>query len=93
MTCPGSSAFTAIAPYYDVLMRDVPYRSWVRYVQRLLEVRGVWPHRVLDLACGTGNVAEVLAMLGYEVVGVDISEPMIAEARRKAAQHCLPIVY
>lgn len=93
MTYPGSSAFTAIAPYYDMLMRDVPYRSWVRYVQRLLEVRSVRPRRVLDLACGTGNVAEILGRLGYEVVGVDISEPMIAEARRKAAQRGLPIAY
>lgn len=74
-------------------MRDVPYRSWVRYVQRLLEARGAWPRRVLDLACGTGNIAEILATLGYEVVGVDISEPMIAEARRKAAQRSLPIAY
>jgi ubiquinone/menaquinone biosynthesis C-methylase UbiE len=93
MPYSGSSAFTTIAPYYDMLMRDVPYQSWVRYVQRLLEARRVCPRRVLDLACGTGNVAEILATLGYEVVGVDISAPMIAEARRKTAQRGLSIIY
>lgn len=39
---------------------------------------------VLDLACGTGIVSLPLALLGLPVTGVDLSEPMIAHARRKA---------
>lgn len=80
-----SPAFVAVAPHYDVLMRDIPYGAWVRYMEQLLELRGSKPRRALDLACGTGNVTEILADSGFEVVGVDISEPMIAEARKKAA--------
>jgi len=88
-----SAAFTSIAPYYDLLMRDVPYRAWVRYIEQLLRVRGTKPRRVLDLACGTGNVAELLAQAGHEVVGVDVSGPMIAQAIAKAERKRLPITY
>lgn len=41
--------------------------------------------RVLDLGCGTGNHALPLARRGYDVTGVDLSDDMVARARRKAA--------
>jgi SAM-dependent methyltransferase len=40
--------------------------------------------RVVDLGCGTGRVSVALARTGRDVVGVDLSEPMLAVARRKA---------
>ena len=40
---------------------------------------------VLDLACGTGIVSLPIAILGLPVTGIDLSEPMISHARRKAA--------
>lgn len=86
-------AFTAVARHYDVVMRDVPYRGWVRYLDVLLRRRDVSPHCVLDLACGTGNVSELLARRGWGVVGVDISADMIAVARAKAERRGLPIAY
>ena len=90
---PENRSFTAIAPYYDLLMRDVPYRGWVEYLHQLLEARGFNPHRILDLACGTGSVAEILAVQGFEVVGVDISTPMVERARKKAVEKGLSIEY
>jgi SAM-dependent methyltransferase len=41
--------------------------------------------RVLDAGCGTGRVAARLAELGYDCVGVDVDESMLAEARRSGA--------
>jgi ubiquinone/menaquinone biosynthesis C-methylase UbiE len=90
---PEHPAFTGIAPYYDALMRGVPYRQWARYLDRLLSHRKVKPKRILDLACGTGNVTELLVARGAEVVGVDLSAPMIEMARRKALQKRLSIAY
>jgi len=38
---------------------------------------------VLEVACGTGRVTLPLARAGFEVVGIDLSEPMLAIARSK----------
>lgn len=41
--------------------------------------------RVLDVGCGCGTTSLLLAEAGADVWGIDISEPMLAEARRRAA--------
>jgi SAM-dependent methyltransferase len=46
------------------------------------EVRGP---RVLDLGCGTGELALALARRGFAVTGVDVSQVAVARARAKAA--------
>ena len=85
--------FVRVAPLYDQLMHDVPYGRWIEYLRELLATRGASPRSVLDLACGTGNVSELLCAEGYAVAGVDIAEHMIAEARRKAGERGLPVQY
>ncbi|MDR2901613.1 MAG: class I SAM-dependent methyltransferase [Lactobacillales bacterium] len=42
------------------------------------------PARILDIGCGPGNNAAYLSALGYTVVGVDLSENMLALARQKS---------
>jgi ubiquinone/menaquinone biosynthesis C-methylase UbiE len=93
MDTPESSSFQLVAPYYDTIMRDVPYKEWMRYLVRLLKYREHRGKRVLDLACGTGSVSELLAASGIDVVGVDLSEGMIEAAKRKAARKKLGIEY
>ena len=85
--------FVAIAPLYDELMTGVPYYEWISYLRKLLKEWKAEPTRVLDLACGTGNVSELLHGAGFAVTGVDIAPDMIAEARRKASEKHLPILY
>jgi ubiquinone/menaquinone biosynthesis C-methylase UbiE len=85
--------FKAVASVYDHLMQSVPYADWVVYLRRLLETRAARPRRILDLACGTGNVTELLAEAGYSMTGVDIAADMITEARRKAAARGQSIAY
>jgi SAM-dependent methyltransferase len=41
--------------------------------------------RLLDLGCGTGVAIPLLEELGWSVVGVDVSEAMLARARRRGA--------
>lgn len=93
LTLPGSGSFVTVAPLYDELMDGVPYESWVVYLRTLLERRNVTPKRILDVACGTGNVTQLLAVLGYEMTGVDIAPDMIAAAVQKAAAKNFPIAY
>lgn len=42
------------------------------------------PARVLDVGTGTGHVSLLLARLGHDVVGIDLSDGMLAKAREKA---------
>ncbi|MEM8591344.1 MAG: magnesium protoporphyrin IX methyltransferase [Pseudomonadota bacterium] len=49
-------------------------------LERLGDVRG---KRILDAGCGTGAASEVLAIMGAEVVGVDISPSLIRIARER----------
>ena len=73
------------AEVYDLLMRDVPYTAWARYLQELFAQFGVLPgQRVLDCACGTGEFAIRLHQAGYVVTGLDRSEEMLAVAQKKA---------
>ncbi len=82
MPSPDPPSFTLVAPWYDILMAGVPYEYWVRYLHELLTLHNAKPLTVLDLACGAGAVSRLLAKIGYPVVGVDGSAPMIAEAER-----------
>jgi SAM-dependent methyltransferase len=49
--------------------------------------------RFLDLACGTGAVAELAAAAGAEVVGVDFAPALIEQAQRRAQERGLEIDY
>jgi SAM-dependent methyltransferase len=54
---------------------------------RLVELLGIHEgDRVLDLATGTGEVAVRAAGRGAQVTGIDLAEPMLEKARRRAAE-------
>jgi demethylmenaquinone methyltransferase/2-methoxy-6-polyprenyl-1,4-benzoquinol methylase len=97
---PGSGAirpsddvrvmFDRIVPRYDLMNRlmtggrDVAWRRLA--VREVLRGRDPAALRVLDVATGTGDLAIALRDAGAgEVVGLDFSAPMLAEARRKEA--------
>ena len=49
--------------------------------------------RVLDVACGTGNLAVIAARAGCETSGVDIASNLIVQARERARKEKLTIEY
>ncbi|HEY7235032.1 MAG TPA: class I SAM-dependent methyltransferase [Gemmatimonadaceae bacterium] len=49
--------------------------------------------RVLDVACGTGNLAIPAARTGAEVTGIDIAPNLIAQAKARATTEKLPIKF
>jgi demethylmenaquinone methyltransferase / 2-methoxy-6-polyprenyl-1,4-benzoquinol methylase len=79
------SMFDAIAPRYDLVNRIMTFRLDVRWrrlaVGSLALRRG---SRVLDLACGTGDLCRELDAAGLTPFGVDLSFGMLAAARTNA---------
>ena len=78
--------FDNIAPKYDLLNHTLSMsidRVWRRRVGG--EVRRAKPGRILDVATGTGDLAIAMArrIRDVQVLGVDLSEQMLAVARRK----------
>jgi demethylmenaquinone methyltransferase/2-methoxy-6-polyprenyl-1,4-benzoquinol methylase len=77
--------FDRIAPRYDALNRALTFRmdvGWRRAAVDTLNLsRG---DRVLDLACGTGDLCRTLAQEGACPVGVDFSVGMLRAARTTA---------
>ncbi len=61
-----------------------PYRA--RLIDILSRLLPPGLGSVLDVGCGTGPVALSLAILGYEVTGIDISETAIRKAREIALE-------
>lgn len=77
--------FDVIAPRYDLITVLLSYGQDRRWKRRLVAMAGAASGtRVLDLACGTGDIAFEAAATGARVVGLDITHRMIEIARRKS---------
>ena len=82
--------FATIADRYDFITRFLSYgrdRHWKRKLvslacpERALET--LEPMGALDLACGTGDIAALLATRGVRVVGLDITHRMLQLGRAR----------
>ena len=78
------NAYHELAQSYDVLTRDVDYEATVAFYNEILDSLGLEPRTAVDLACGTGSVAILLAKQGLTVTGVDLSEDLLCVASQKA---------
>lgn len=80
------SVFADYSKYYDLLYRDKDYEGEARYVHELIARQRPGARSVLDLGCGTGRHAALLAQRDYQLTGVDLSEEMLKVARESAPQ-------
>ncbi len=84
--------FAEYATFYDALYHDKDYNGECDVLGRIFErFAASRVERVLDLGCGTGGHAAVLASRGYAVTGVDRSAAMLAVAREKSRRLGLTI--
>lgn len=82
-----SEGYNAIADVYDRLNAEIDYVAWGDFVEACFDrFLGGHPELVLDLACGTGRMTRELARRGYDMIGVDGSEEMLAVAYEKTAE-------
>lgn len=78
------TVFASYAAYYDLLNAGKDYAAEAEYVEGLLRAVGEG-RTILELGCGTGMHASLLAQRGFEIMGVDRSESMLAAAKQRAA--------
>ena len=80
------NAYHELAASYDRLTNDVDYGATVNFYSQILDREGLSPRTAVDLACGTGSVAILLAEKGMDVIGVDMSPEMLCQASQKAQE-------
>jgi SAM-dependent methyltransferase len=94
----GAMPFEELKQRHAVVWGSGPYQGITEtitdihqaVIERLAPAAG---QRLLDVACGTGAVAELAAARGADVVGVDIAPVLIEQARQRAAERGLQIEY
>lgn len=86
-------SYEKFAYLYDGLMQDVPYDKWVNIVKAYVNKHRIEGKKLLDLACGTGELSVRFAREGFEVTGADLSSDMLSVAKAKADQLALPIQF
>jgi len=81
----ATDLFESLPKRYDLLAELLSFGQNARWRHELVEhVADARPGRILDVATGTAGVAiELARRTGAEVVGVDISEPMLERGRER----------
>lgn len=76
------------APYEACAKAGIDVHGETNFIMALLqtELKQPSPWQLLDAGCGTGRVSIELARRGVEIVGVDLDEVMLTQARNKAPQ-------
>jgi len=76
------ATFDNFAPTFDEHLRALRY-DVPNVIASMLRPRARGPMDILDLGCGTGQVGAALSGQGHRIVGVDLSEKMLARARAR----------
>ncbi|MFO7814211.1 MAG: class I SAM-dependent methyltransferase [Halanaerobiales bacterium] len=80
----GSQSYTnSFATIYDDVMKIVPYYSWYKYLKHILYYYDKNPKKIMELACGTGNMMKYFSDGADKIYGIDKSEDMLAIAQNK----------
>ena len=82
----STNAYGGFASVYDILMDNVPYQEWSRYLTAMMRQNGVDSGIVLELGCGTGTMTRLLSRAGYDMIGIDRSPEMLQVAMEKETQ-------
>lgn len=76
------ATYETFAKIYDEVMDEQLYLDWLEFTCRHLKKN---QQELLELACGTGILSVELANLGFNVVGLDLSEDMIKLANKRTS--------
>lgn len=75
--------YQALAKYYDALVKDEEAtKAWVDFIHQHIK-----QGKIMEVACGSGEITIALAKMGYQVYASDISNEMIEMAKQKEDSH------
>lgn len=83
------NAYLRFSYYYDDIFSELDYTNWLYFIEPYLKKEST----ILDLACGSGTLAILLKLKGYNVEGLDLSSSIIDVAKEKAKIHHLNIPF
>lgn len=83
------NAYKQFAYYYDDAIQELDYTLWLDYITPYLTK----DKTILDLACGSGTLAILLGLEGYQIEGLDLSPTIIEIAKEKTKINHLTIPY
>lgn len=75
--------YNEFAHIYDELMDDFDYEKWFKYIEAIFSRYEKVPKKILEMACGTGNISYFFGNKGYKLTSFDISDDMLAKAYSK----------
>jgi ubiquinone/menaquinone biosynthesis methyltransferase len=85
--------FATIADRYDFITGFLSYGQDRRWKQRVIRLAGLQPtDRVLDLACGTGDLLFAAVPPARSGVGLDVTHRMLQLARQRRSDPRTPLV-
>lgn len=82
-----TEAYSNFAAVYDQLMDNIPYEEWFCYLHKLLKEYNINDGIIAELGCGTGNITELMANAGYDMIGIDNSDAMLDIANEKKTEN------
>ena len=70
-------------PYYHILYQDRNYNEAEQFLEKLIKVLDLKPQsKIIDLACGKGRHSVFLNKMGFDVLGLDLSEESILHDKK-----------
>lgn len=87
------SSYGSFSLFYDSLTDNAEYERRCDYLCGLFKENGISSGILLDLACGTGTVCEIMSARGFDVIGVDSSQEMLNFAMEKRFESGRDILY
>jgi ubiquinone/menaquinone biosynthesis C-methylase UbiE len=76
--------YKKFAKYYDLCYSGKDYVKETKFLEALIKKHKIKGKKILEVGSGTGNHAVCLEKKGFDIIGVDLNEEMLAVARKKS---------
>lgn len=80
----NDNSYKEFSQIYDLMMADIEYKKWTSFI---IDKIGDGRKKILEAACGTGNITALLAEKNYKVTAFDLSGDMLVNAYEKVGRN------